>query len=137
MATSTSPLASPTVGSLHETCRNSSFHPGSRVAIRAVTPAVRPRPILVWKPTVTVIRPAVTTWEISHCAASHCWMISRACGSSAAPAAVNATERWSRSNSVTRRRVSNWRICLLNDGWAMNSRLAALVKLSSSATATK
>src|SRR5262245_24482728 len=65
-------------------------------------------------------------------------MSRRALGSSSAPAAVSATVRRSRSNSRTRNVRSSWRICLLNAGCEMKRRSpAALVKLSSSATATK
>ncbi len=50
---------------------------------------------------------------------------------------VSRTRRFSRTNNVTRRSRSSSRICLLNAGWEMNSRSAARVKCSSSATATK
>ena len=136
IATSTSEPPSPTVASCQATCRNSSFHPGSSSAILAVTAGMRPRPIRVWKPTVNVAERAASVtarWVSSHCAST-----SRACGSIASPAFVSLTVRRSRSNSRTRSDDSSCRICLLSAGWEMKSRsVAALVKLSSSATATK
>ena len=54
------------------------------------------------------------------------------------PAGVSATVRRSRTKSGVRSSTSSRRICLLSAGWEMNSRsVAARVKLSSSATATK
>jgi len=129
-------LASPAVGSAQDTWRNSSFHSGCSRSSRPVTIGIRPRPIRVWNPTVSVLVRAAPA--SSRSVPLHWSSSALALGSSAAPAGVSATVRRSRSNSVTRRVSSSWRICLLSVGWAMNSRLlAALVKLSSSATATK
>ncbi|OMC41645.1 hypothetical protein A5740_21955 [Mycobacterium sp. GA-1841] len=68
---------------------------------------------------------------------SACWINARASGSSAPPAWVSATERRSRSNSVTLRSRSRALICWDNDGPAIRRRSAARPKFNSSATATK
>ena len=52
-------------------------------------------------------------------------------------ASVNSIPRVRRRNSCVPSSCSNCLICTLSGGWLMPSRLAARVKLSSSATATK
>jgi hypothetical protein len=61
----------------------------------------------------------------------------RAAGSIASPAGVSRTERVVRRNSATSSSVSSCWIVRLRACWETNSRRAAAVKLSSSATATK
>lgn len=93
-----------------------------------MTAETRPRPIRVWKPTVSVARCADDASTVSRRACSHTSTIRRARGSSASPAAVSATVRWPRSNSDTRGQVSSRRICLLSAGCETNGRsLAARV----------
>ena len=138
IATSTSARASPAVGSRHDTWRKVSFQPGSSCAIRSVTAGMSPRPILVWNPTRSTMSAAAAASATAFRVSSHWPSSSRARVSMTSPALVSRTVRWSRSNSLARSEASSSRICLLNVGWAMKSRsFAALVKLSSSATATK
>lgn len=136
-ATSTSPPANPADGSPQDTCRNWSRQSGNCTPILAVTDGIRPRPMRFWNPTVRTISCRATTSATSRRASSHRPIIADAWLSRARPAGVSTTERRARSNSAVRRDASSRRICLLSVGCAMNNRLAALVKLSSSATATK
>jgi len=61
----------------------------------------------------------------------------RANGSTADPASVSRTERPERSSSCCPSSDSSRRTCALTPGWATCTRVAARVKLASSATTTK
>jgi hypothetical protein len=88
----------------------------------------RPAPALVARP---------RAFRAASRATSACSSTRVASLSSAAPASVNETRRWLRSNSRTPSSCSSFRTCSLTAGCAICSRSAARRKCNSSATATK
>lgn len=134
-ATSLVASARPADGSSQPTSRSEIRQPGARSRNRAIARRCRSRPTAVCIPTTRVRGRPIA--RHSAYARSQSARIRRAAGSSAAPCSVSARARGRRSNSSKPSLRSSALICLDSAGCDTNSRAAARVKFSSSATAAK
>jgi hypothetical protein len=125
------------LGSVQACNRVDSRQPAASSVKRRRAAGYRSRPMLVCSPTRSTRWSCASAVTASRAASLHSLSRRWACGRSARPAGLSVTPRESRRSSVARRFRSSWRICLLSTGWETYRRLAARVKLSSSATATK
>ena len=135
-ATSTVPSRRPATGWLRPAFESTSRTSGWRSPKRRTVSPTSGTIAVPDMPTRSVTRSARRAASSSAVAVSSASRMLRAWGSSRSPASVSATLRVLRSNSVTPTRRSSCRIWEESACWAMNSRSAARVKCSSSATAT-
>ena len=134
---STSPVASPAVGSSQAPWRMSIFQPGLARPNAATMSWVASLAALAMNPTRSTWAARLAAPLVSRTALSHLASSAGTCSARTRPGSVSAIPLWERSNSWVRSCASSCRTWLVSAGCATYNRCAAPVTLPSSATAMK